>query len=135
MRQSRSRPAGRDDALAYWSGAPHRTFLAERGGAAVGTYFLTPNQRGGGAHVCNAGFVTAAAHERAGVGRAMLDHALREARDRGFRAMQFNFVLATNERAIRMWRRAGFEEVGRLPGVFEHPARGFVDALVMHRQL
>ena len=65
----------------------------------------------------------------------MCEHSLREARDRGYRAMQFNFVVSTNEGAIRLWQRMGFEIVGRLPQAFEHPTRGFVDALVMYQTL
>lgn len=125
----------RDGALAYWSGAPHRVFVAEDGGALAGSYFLTPNQQGGGDHVCNCGFVTAAAATGRGVARAMLADALDRAREAGFRAMQFNFVIATNARAIALWQSHGFETVGRLPGAFRHPTAGLVDALVMFRAL
>lgn len=129
------RDIGRDAALAYWSGAPHEVFVAGAGGRALGSYFLTPNQQGGGAHVCNCGFVTAAAAAGRGVARAMLSHALETARMRGFRAMQFNFVVSTNSRAVDIWARAGFDTVGRLPGAFLHPQLGYVDALVMYRRL
>lgn len=124
---------GRDAALAYWYGA--RTFLAEDGGTPLGTYYLRDNQPGGGAHVCNAGFVTAPAAQGRGVARAMLDHALVTATELGYRAMQFNFVVATNTRAVATWQRAGFDIVGRLPGAFRHPAHGYVDALVMYKDL
>jgi ribosomal protein S18 acetylase RimI-like enzyme len=65
----------------------------------------------------------------------MCAHSLERARERGFQAMQFNFVVSTNERAVALWRSFGFEIVGRLPGAFHHPAAGFVDALVMYRSL
>ena len=126
---------GRAAALAYWTGADHGTWLAERDGVPLGSYYLKTNQPGGGAHVCNCGFVTAPAARGQGIARAMLDHALAQARAAGFAAMQFNFVVATNTRAIDIWRRAGFDIVGRLPGAFRHPRQGFVDALVMYRQL
>ncbi len=128
------RDISRTAALAYWAGPPRRVYLAEEG-APLGTYSLGPNQPGGGDHVANAGFVTAPGAEGRGVARAMLDHALEAARDQGFRAMQFNFVVATNRRAIATWERAGFETVGRLPGAFRHPSAGLVDALVMFRRL
>ena len=124
----------RADALAYWQGAPNRVFLAE-GPAPLGTYYLRPNQRGPGAHVCNAGFVTAPDARGRGVARAMLDHALSAAREAGFAAMQFNFVVATNAPALHLWESAGFEEVGRLPRAFRHPTEGDVDALVLYRFL
>lgn len=129
------RDVGRDEALAYWTEGGHAAFVAEEAGFVRGTYFLCANQKGGGAHVANAGFATAPDAAGRGTARAMLAHALETARARGFRAMQFNFVVATNERAIRLWQSAGFETVGRLPGAFAHPKAGDVDALVMYRRL
>ena len=125
----------RDDALAYWLLPGHEVFVAEDEGQIVGTYFLQPNQRGGGAHVANCGYITAAHATGRGVARAMCAHSLDHARHRGFKAMQFNFVVSTNERAVRLWESFGFEIVGRLPGAFRHPAQGFVDAYVMYRSL
>ncbi len=101
----------------------------------LGTYYLRPNQLGGGAHVANCGYVTAPEATGRGVARRMCEHSLQQARDRGFRAMQFNFVVATNERAIRLWQSLGFETVGRLPLAFLHPRTGYTDALVMFRVL
>lgn len=125
----------KDDALAFWRAPEKAVFVAEDEGEIVGTYYIKPNQGGGGAHVCNCGYVTDPAATGRGVARAMLAHSLDEARARGYRAMQYNFVVATNTRAIATWQRAGFEIVGRLPGAFRHPRDGFVDALVMHRSL
>jgi ribosomal protein S18 acetylase RimI-like enzyme len=123
------------DAVAYWTGADRETFVAEADGAILGTYYLRPNQAGGGAHVANCGFMTDAAATGRGVARAMGAHALDHARSRGFAAMQFNFVVSTNVRAVRLWESLGFAVVGRLPGAFAHPSLGRVDALVMFRTL
>jgi len=126
----------REEALAYWCAPEHEVFVAEDDGAVVGTYYLQANQRGGGAHVANCGYITAAEATGRGVARAMCVHSLDAARARGFRAMQFNFVVATNERAIQLWERCGFAAVvGRLPGAFRHPRLGPVDALIMYRTL
>lgn len=122
-------------ALAYWCAPDKTVFLAEEAGAALGTYYIRPNAGGGGGHVCNCGYVTAAEAQGRGVARAMLAHSLDTARAMGFRAMQFNFVVETNTRAIDTWERAGFGTVGRLPGAFRHPKAGFVDALVMWKDL
>jgi len=129
------RDMDRERALAYWLSDGHEVFIAEDDGEIVGTYFLQANQQGGGAHVANCGYMTAAAATGRGVARAMCAHSLDRARERGFRAMQFNFVVSTNERAVRLWQSFGFEIVGRLPGAFHHPARGLVDAYVMYREL
>ena len=125
----------RGDALAYWFAPGHAPFVAADGGRVLGTYYVRANQQGGGAHVANCGYMTAADATGRGVASAMCAHSLDEARRRGFRAMQFNFVVSTNERAVRLWQRHGFEIVGRLPGAFAHPTLGFVDALVMFRRL
>jgi L-amino acid N-acyltransferase YncA len=124
------------DALAYWQAPGHDVFVAEdQDGSVVGTYFLKANQRGGGAHVANCGYATASWATGRGIARAMCAHSLEHARARGFRAMQFNFVVSANERAVQLWESMGFQTVGRLPGAFEHPERGDVDALVMFRTL
>jgi ribosomal protein S18 acetylase RimI-like enzyme len=113
----------------------HEVFVAEENGIVLGTYFLQANQRGGGAHVANCGYITAPASTGRGVARAMCAHSLDHARGRGFSAMQFNFVIATNERAIHLWESLEFNIVGRIPAAFRHPALGLVDALVLHRFL
>jgi ribosomal protein S18 acetylase RimI-like enzyme len=123
------------DALAYWLGNDRATYVAEDDGEIVGTYYLRTNQSGGGSHVCNCGYMTAAAATGRGVARAMCLHSLEQARQRGYRAMQFNFVVSTNTRAVALWQALGFEIVGRLPRAFRHPSLGDVDALVMFRSL
>ena len=129
------RDMSRAAALAYWSAPGHTVFVAAERDQVLGTYFLRANQQGGGAHVANCGYVTAADAVGRGVARAMCAHSLDRARERGFRAMQFNFVVSTNARAVALWQRLGFDIVGRLPGAFEHPVHGAVDALVMYKTL
>ena len=123
------------DALAYWIGDDRETFVAEEDGVILGTYYLRANQLGGGAHVASCGYVTTLEATGRGVARRMCEHSLQQAHYRGFRAMQFNFVVATNERAVRLWKSLGFETVGRLPLAFLHPRHGYTDALVMFRAL
>jgi ribosomal protein S18 acetylase RimI-like enzyme len=129
------RDISREDALAYWRTPGHAVFVAEDAGAIVGTYYLRANNRGGGAHVANCGYVVAPDAFGRGVAQAMCSHSLGEAKSRGFSAMQFNFVIASNERAVRLWQRMGFAIAGRLPGAFQHPRLGLVDAYVMLRNL
>jgi GNAT superfamily N-acetyltransferase len=125
----------REAALSYWFSPGHHVFVAEVDGEVLGTYFLRPNQQGGGAHVANCGYITHPAATGKGVASAMCSHSLEYARARGFLAMQFNFVVSTNERAVRLWQRHGFDIVGRLPGAFKHPHLGYVDVLVMYRRI
>lgn len=125
----------RADALAYWLGADRETFVAEEDGAILGTYYLRANQAGGGAHVANCGYATAPSASGRGVATAMAENSFSVARARGFRAMQFNFVISTNVRAVALWERLGFATLCRLPAAFSHPVLGDVDALVMFRTL
>jgi ribosomal protein S18 acetylase RimI-like enzyme len=149
----------REDALAYWFALGTHTYVAELDRQSVGeadsfpgtatpsstadaeqaviagTYILRPNQSGGGSHVANAGFMVSAGARGQGLGRAMAEHCLSEARRLRFRAMQFNYVISTNVAAIQLWQDLGFEIVGTLPEAFHHPERGYVDVYVMYRSL
>jgi ribosomal protein S18 acetylase RimI-like enzyme len=125
----------RQDALAYWNAPGHEVFVTEENSEIVGTYYLRANQKGGGAHVANCGYMTAPWASGRGIARAMCKHSLERAKARGFFSMQFNFVVSSNERAVRLWESMGFEIVGRLPAAFLHPTRGPIDALVMYRHL
>jgi ribosomal protein S18 acetylase RimI-like enzyme len=123
------------EAIAFWTGEGREAFVADDDGLILGTYYLRPNQMGGGSHICNAGYMVAAETRGGGVATAMCRDSWERARDRGYRGMQFNFVVSTNTHAIALWRRLGFCEIGRVPGGFAHPARGFVDALILYREL
>ena len=149
----------REEALTYWIRADTRTYVAEMrrpsvgeavgfAGKAtpspkadtedrviIGTYILRPNQLGPGSHVANAAFMVASDAQGAGVGRKMAEHCLSEARQMGFHAMQFNFVVSTNAPVIHLWEQLGFKVVGTLFGAFHHPEKGYVDAYVMYRSL
>ena len=129
------RDMGRDDALAYWFEPGHQVFVYSNDGGILGTYFLHTNAGGGGSHVANCGYVTSESATGQGVARAMCSHSLELARELDYRAIQFNFVVATNDRAVRLWESFGFEVAGRLTGAFNHPRHGYVDALVMFRTL
>jgi L-amino acid N-acyltransferase YncA len=126
----------REDALACWFAPGTHTYVVEQPAIGVaGTYILRPNQSGGGSHVANAGFMVSASAREQGLGRAMAEHCLSEARRLGFRAMQFNYVISTNTAAVRLWQNFGFEIVGTLASAFCHPEKGYVDVYVMYRSL
>lgn len=123
------------DAVAYWTGADAGSYILQDGDQLLGTYYIKTNQPGGGSHVCNCGFITAPKSGGKGAARHMLSDALTRAKTAGYKAMQFNFVLTNNTRAIDIWTRAGFDTVGRLPQAFDHPEDGMIDALVMFKTL
>jgi ribosomal protein S18 acetylase RimI-like enzyme len=129
------RDMSRADGIAYWFASSQEVFVAESDGQVIGTYYLRPNQLGSGSHVSNCGYMTAVTTSGKGVATAMCSHSLEHARERGFRAMQFNFVVSTNDRAVRLWQRFNFDIVGRVPDAFLHPVHGYVDAYVMYRKL
>ena len=124
----------REEALRFWVELPRATYVAEEAEEVLGTYFIKTNQPGLGDHVCNAGYMVAAKWRGRGIGRALCEHSLEEARRLGYRAMQYNLVVASNP-AVRLWERMGFETVGRLPGAFRLKGHEYVDALVMYRPL
>src|SRR5437763_3389300 len=125
----------RGKALAYCLGPKTRCYVVLSVHGIVGRYILKVNQPGLDSHVANAGFMVSPSARGRGIGRAIAEHCLREARRLSFRAMQFNFVVATNRTALRLWENLGFKIVGKLPGAFRHRRRGFVDVYIMYRRL
>ena len=125
----------RREARRLWTEAPAEAFVAEEAGHIVGTYTLKPVQPGLGKHIANCGYMTHPEARGRGVGDALCAHSLVTARDRGYTAMQFNFVVASNAGAIRLWQRHGFEILGRVPNAFRHRELGLTDVLIMHRTL
>jgi L-amino acid N-acyltransferase YncA len=125
----------RDEALAIWMSPQAWTYVATCEDEVVGSYFMRRNQPGLGSHVVNAGYMVKSGVQGKGIGRAMCEHSFKEAKQLGFLAMQYNMVVSTNESAVSLWKKMGFEIVGTLPKVFRHRELGLVDAYVMHRFL
>lgn len=125
----------REDALAYWMDLPTATYVVEEAGAIVGTYYIKTNQQGGGRHVCNCGYIVGQAARGQGLAAKMCAASQEQALGLGYEAMQFNFVLASNAGAVRLWHRLGFETVGIIPKAFKHPDLGLVAAHVMFKWL
>lgn len=122
-------------AIQLWCETPTATFVAKTAGRISGSYYIKPNQMGGGAHVCNCGYIVSPVARGQGIAAQMCIDSQARARDLGFRAMQFNLVLTSNAGALRLWSRLGFETIGTLPAAFAHPSLGYVDACVMHKAL
>lgn len=125
------RDGGEADARAYFCSSEKVNFVAVEDGRVLGVSYIRANQQGGGAHIANCGYATAPEARGRGVARALCAHSIEECRRRGFRGIQFNFVVSTNEPAVHLWQSLGFRVLARVPGAFLHPRLGYVDALVM----
>lgn len=130
-----ARDTSKAEALKIWLHTPRKTFVVEEDGRILGTYYLKTNQAGPGSHVCNCGYMVGSQARGRGLATLMCEHSQQVAVALGYKAMQFNFVASSNEGAVRLWQKLGFETVGRLPKAFNHPAKGLVDALVMYKWL
>jgi ribosomal protein S18 acetylase RimI-like enzyme len=125
----------KESMMSYWMGADKVTFVVENEGVVVGTFYLKANQEGLGDHICNAGFVVSRNAEGQGVGRWMGEFAQAAAKSRGFLAMQFNFVIQSNQKAVHLWKSLGFSVIGEIPEAYRHPELGLVPALIFHKKL
>ncbi|MFE6969922.1 GNAT family N-acetyltransferase [Isoptericola sp. NPDC057653] len=126
-----------DQGRALWlERAPGATVVAEGAdGALLGTAKMGPNRPGRGDHVGTASFMVSPAARGRGVGRALGEHVVAWHREQGYRGIQFNAVVETNEAAVRLWRSLGFEVVGTVPGAFRSAAHGYVGLHVMYLPL
>lgn len=123
----------KEEGFRIWMEQPLATYVARENQQIVGTYFLKPNQPGLGSHICNAGYVVNSNLRGKGVGKSMCEHSIKEAISLGFKGMQFNFVVATNQVAVELWKKCGFNIVGTLHKAFNHKEKGFVDVFVMYK--
>jgi len=124
-----------DEALKLWMQLPQKTFVIEEDNQILGTYYIKTNQSGPGSHVCNCGYMVSSKARGKGLATDMCEHSQNVAVELGYKAMQFNFIAASNDGAIRLWNKLGFETVGCLPKAFNHPGLGYIDALVMYKWL
>jgi len=127
------RSTSKGEAFNLWMKYPRKTFVFEEDGEILGTYYIVTNHSGPGDHVCNCGYMVSSSARGRGLATSMCEHSQKIAIDLGYKAMQFNFVAASNVGAVRLWEKLGFETVGRLPNAFNHPNLGLVDALVMYK--
>jgi ribosomal protein S18 acetylase RimI-like enzyme len=127
--------AGREEMLADWTSAEKHTFVAVSGEKVLATFYIKPNQPGLGAHIANGSYMVSPEARRMGIGRKIGEFSIAEAKRLGFRAMQFNFVVKSNEKAVRLWQSLGFEIIGEIPEAFQHKENGLTNAYIMYRKL
>lgn len=125
----------KEEAYEFWMPPHKHTYVAKIDNNIVGTYFIKPNQPGLGSHVANAAYMVDPEQHGHGIGKIMAKHSLKEARNLGFDAMQFNFVVSTNEAAVKLWHKMGFDIIGTIPKGFKHHTLGYVDTYILHRFL
>ncbi|MCU7836638.1 MAG: GNAT family N-acetyltransferase [gamma proteobacterium symbiont of Taylorina sp.] len=123
----------KEQALKIWIETPRNTYVFVEDGHILGTYYLKTNQVGPGCHVCNCGYMVSSKARGKGLATAMCQHSQKQAIKLGYKAMQFNFVASSNEGAVGLWNKLGFDTVGHLPKAFHHPKKGYVDALIMYK--
>ena len=121
--------------LAYWCGQDKHTYIATINSKVVGTFVIKDNQPDLGSHIANASYMTSPAASGQGIGKAMGEFSLVEARQLGYKAMQFNIVVASNQRAVRLWEKLGFKVIGEIPEAFNHKQNGLTNAFIMYRKL
>jgi ribosomal protein S18 acetylase RimI-like enzyme len=121
--------------IEYWFDPHKHVYVAEAQGSVLGTFWLKENQPGLGSHIANAAYMVSPSATGKGIGRAMAEFSIDEARLLGFKAMQFNFVVKSNEPAVKLWQSVGFQIIGEIPDAFDHSTNGLTNAYIMYRKL
>ncbi len=125
-----------EDAKKVWFAPNFQTFIARVDGKVVGAYVIRPNHRDLGSHISNAAYFVAPEFRGRGFAKQMAEHSFAEAKKQGYKAMQFNYVISTNEVAVKLWQSLGFKIIGTVPAAHDHKKLGrLVDIHIMHRPL
>jgi L-amino acid N-acyltransferase YncA len=127
--------SSKEKMLNYWFSEDKYTYVAEDDGKILGTFYLKTNQMDLGSHIVNAGYMVSSEARGKGLGQAMAEFSMEEARRLGYRGMQFNLVVKTNENAVKLWLKLGFEIIGEIPEAYEHSQLGYVNAYIMYQKL
>ncbi|WP_077922588.1 GNAT family N-acetyltransferase [Spirosoma sp. 209] len=127
--------SSRETMLTYWYGHDKHTYVAVVDGNVAGTFILKDNQVDLGSHIANASYMVSSGHEGRGIGHQLGTYSIQEAQRLGYRALQFNIVVKSNERAVRLWKKLGFAIIGEIPEAFNHAQWGYTNAYIMYRKL
>ncbi|WP_432452923.1 MULTISPECIES: GNAT family N-acetyltransferase [unclassified Agarivorans] len=124
-----------EQAYELWCLSPLKSYVYEENGHILGTYYIKANAMGPGSHVCNCGYMVAELARGKGIAALLCLHSQQVALDLGFKAMQFNSVVSTNEVAVRLWKKLGYQILGTIPQAYLHSDQGYVDSYIMHKLL
>lgn len=127
--------SSKEKMLRFWCGEDKYTYVALIDNEIVGTFFIKSNQPDLGSHIANAGYMTSPIASGRGIGKEMAQFSIVEAKRLGYKAMQFNIVIKSNERAISLWKKLGFEIIGEIPEAFNHKQHGLTNAYIMYLKL
>ena len=125
----------KEDLPKLWFAPGMKVYVAEENGKILGTYFIKPNQPGLGAHIANCGYMVHPEARGRGLGKQLFDHSWQVAKESGYKGMQFNFVVSTNQAAVQLWQKLSFKIIGVIPKGFNHRQLGYVDAYIMFREI
>lgn len=125
----------KEDLSIHWFAPYMKTFVAEENGKILGTYIIKPNQPDLGSHIANGSYMVHPECQGKGIGKMLAEHSIEFAKSSGYKGLQFNIVVSTNESAIRLWMKYDFIIIGIIPNGFKHAELGYVDAYIMYRDL
>ena len=125
----------KEDGYKKWMNKDAKTFVAKKSGKIIGTYLIKPNQVDRGSHIANASYIVDKNNRGIGVGKALALHSIATAKELGYKAMQFNFVVSSNQSAVNLWKSVGFEIIGTAPCAFNHQDLGYIDTYIMFKKL
>ncbi|MDW3209639.1 MAG: GNAT family N-acetyltransferase [Reichenbachiella sp.] len=124
-----------EDLQKHWFANYMDTFVIEDEGKVLGTYIVKPNQPDLGSHIANASYMIHPDAQGKGIGKLLCQHSLDFAKSAGYHAIQFNIVVSTNQAAVELWKKFGFEIIGTTPDGFRHQTLGLVDTHIMYKKL
>ncbi len=125
----------KNDLKKHWFASHMDTYVIEENEQILGTYIIKPNQIGLGSHIANCSYMVSPNAQGKGIGKKLCEHSIETAKENGFEAIQFNIVVSTNSGAIALWKKYGFEIIGRTPNGFKHSKLGLVDTYIMYKNL
>lgn len=119
----------------HWFAPYMDTFVLEDNGEILGTYIIKPNQIDLGNHIANCSYMVHPKAHRKGIGKQLCEHSLAFAKETGYHAIQFNYVISTNTAAVALWQKFGFRIIGITPNGYQHQSLGLVDTYIMYKAL
>ena len=127
--------APKDSLHIHWFADYMDTFVAVDNDEILGTYIIKPNQIDLGDHIANCSYMVNPEFHGRGTGKLLCEHSINFAKDKGYLGIQFNIVVSTNEAAVKLWQKFGFDIIGTTPKGFRHKDLGLVDTYIMFKDL